>query len=64
MEDLEVSENVRIIDSALTRHDNIKSLTTLEASGSDNLLDFVHMEKDHEQLNLDEVIVREFLSSL
>ena len=49
MEDPEVSEGVRIIDSTLTEPDNIVSLTPLEVSGSDNLLDHVHMEQDHEQ---------------
>ena len=49
MEDHEVNENVRIINSTLTRLDNIESLTSLEANGSDNLLDYVHMEQDHEQ---------------
>ena len=49
MEDLEVSEGVRIIDSTLIGPNNIESLTSLEASGSDNLLDYVPMEQDHEQ---------------
>ena len=49
MEDLEVSESVRIIDSTLAGLDNIESLTLLEASGSDNLLDHVPIEQDHEQ---------------
>ena len=49
MEDPEVDEGVRIIYSTLTRSDNIESLTPLEASGSDNLLDQVPMEQDHEQ---------------
>ena len=49
MEDPEVSEGVRIIYSPLTRPDNIVSLTPLEVSGSDNLLDHVPMEQDHEQ---------------
>ena len=49
MEDPEVSEGVGIIYSTLTRPHNIESLTPLEASGSDNLLDHVPMEQDHEQ---------------
>ena len=49
MGDPEVGEGVRIIDSTLTGPDNIESLTPLEASGSDNLLDHVPMEKDHEK---------------
>ena len=44
MEDLEVGEGVRIIDSTLTGLDNIESLTPLEVSGSDNFLDHVPME--------------------
>ena len=44
-----VGEGVRIIDSTLTGPDNIESLTLLEVSGSDNLLDHVPMEQDHEQ---------------
>ena len=49
MEDHEVSEGIRIIDSTLTGPDNIVSLTPLEVSGSDNFLDHVPMEQDHEQ---------------
>ena len=49
MEDFEVGEGVRIIDLTLTIPDNIESLTSLEASGSDNFLDHVPMEQDHEQ---------------
>ena len=49
MEDPEVGEGIRIIYSALTGPDNIESLTPLEASGNDNLLDHVPMEQDHEQ---------------
>ena len=49
MEDPEVGEGVRIIDSTLTGPNNIESLTPLEASGSHNLLDHVPMEQDHEQ---------------
>ena len=49
MEDLEANEGIRIIDSTLTGPDNIVSLTLLKASGSDNLLDHVPMEQDHEQ---------------
>ena len=49
MEDLEVGEDVRMIDSILTRSDNIESRTPLEASRSDNLIDFVPMEQDHEK---------------
>ena len=49
MEDPEVGEGVRIIDSTLIRLDNIESLTPLEASGSDNLLDHVPMEQDNKQ---------------
>ena len=49
MEDPEVNEGVRIIDSTLTGPDNIVSVTLLEVSGSDNLLDHVPMEQDHEQ---------------
>ena len=49
MEDSEVGEGVRIIDSTLTIPDNMESLTSLEASGSDNFLDHVPMEQDHEQ---------------
>ena len=49
MKDLVVGEGVRIIDSTLTGPDNIEILTLLEASGSDNLLDHVPMEQDHEQ---------------
>ena len=49
MEDPEVREGVRIIDSTLTRPDNRVSLTPLEVSGSDNFLDHVPMEQDHEQ---------------
>ena len=48
MEDLEVGDGVRIIDSTLTGPNNIESLTPLEASESDNLLDHVPMEQDHE----------------
>ena len=44
MEDPEVDEGIRIIDSTLTGLDNIESLTPLEAIGSDNLLDHVPME--------------------
>ena len=44
MEDLEVAEGVRIIDLTLTRPNNIESLTPLEASGSDDLLDHVPMK--------------------
>ena len=44
MEDPKVGEDVRIIDSTLTGPDNIESITSLEASGSDNLLDYVPME--------------------
>ena len=39
-----VGEGVRIIDPTLTGPDNIESLTPLEESGSDNLLDNVPME--------------------
>ena len=49
MEDLEVCEGVRIIDSTLIAPDNIESLTPLEPSGSDNFLNYVPMEQDHEQ---------------
>ena len=49
MEDLEVNKGVRIIDSTLIGPDNIVILTPLEVSGSDNLLDHVSMEQDHEQ---------------
>ena len=49
MEDPEVSEGVRIIDSTLIGPYNIVSLTPLEVSGSDNFLDHVLMEQDHEQ---------------
>ena len=49
MEDPKVGEGVRIIGSTLTGLDNIESLTLLEASGSDNFLDHVPMEQDHEQ---------------
>ena len=49
IEDPEVNKGVRIIDSTLTRPDNIVSLTPLEVSGSDNLLNHVPMEQDHEQ---------------
>ena len=49
MEDPKVGEGVRIIDSTLTGPDNIKSLTPLKESGSDNLLDHVPMEQDHEK---------------
>ena len=49
MEDPKVGEGVRIIDSKLTGPNNIESLTPLEASESDNLLDHVHIEQDHEQ---------------
>ena len=49
VEDPEVSEGVRIINSTLTGPDNMESLTPLEASGSNNLLDHVLMEQDHEQ---------------
>ena len=38
-----------MIDSILTRLDNIESQTPLRASGSDNLIDYVPMEQDHEQ---------------
>ena len=48
MEDPEVGEDVRMIESILTQLDNIESRTPLGASGSDNLIDFVHMEQDHE----------------
>ena len=44
-----VDEGARIIDSTLIGPDNIESLTPLEASGSDNLLDHVPMEQYHEQ---------------
>ena len=43
-EDPMVGEGVRIIYSTLTGPDNIESLTPLNASGSDNLLDYVPME--------------------
>ena len=49
MEDPEVGEDVRMIDSMLTRSDNIENQTPLGASGSDNLIDFVPMEQDHEK---------------
>ena len=49
MEDPEVSKGVIIIDSTLTGPNNIVSLTLLEVSGSENLLDHVPMEQDHEQ---------------
>ena len=49
MEDPEVGEDVRMIDSILTRSDNIEIQTPLGASGSDNLIDYVPMEQDHEQ---------------
>ena len=49
IEDPEVNEGVRIIDSTLTRPEYIVSLTPLEVSGSDNLLNHVPMEQDHEQ---------------
>ena len=49
MEDPVVGEGVRIVDSTLTGQDNIESLTPLEASGSDNFLNHVPMEQDHEQ---------------
>ena len=49
IEDPEVNEGVGIIDSTLKRPDNIVSLTPLEPSGSDNLLDHVPIEQDHEQ---------------
>ena len=49
MEDPEVGEDVRMIDSILTRLDNIESQTLLGASGSNNLIDYVPMEQDHEQ---------------
>ena len=49
MEDLEVSEGVRIIYSTLIRPDDIVSLTPLTVSGNDNFLDHVLMEQDHEQ---------------
>ena len=49
MEDPVVGEGVRIIYSTLTGLDNIEILTLLEARGSDNLLDHVPMEKNHEQ---------------
>ena len=42
MEGPEVGEGVRIIDSTFTGPDNIES-------GSENLLDHVPMEQDHEQ---------------
>ena len=45
MEDPEVSEGVRIIGTTLTGLDNVVSLTPLEVSGSDNLLDHVPMEQ-------------------
>ena len=48
MEDYEVGEVVRIIDSILTGPDDIESLTPLQAR-SDNLLDHVPMEQDHKQ---------------
>ena len=49
MEDPKVREYVRMIDSILTRQDNIESQTLLRASGSDNLIDYVSMEQDHKQ---------------
>ena len=49
MEDPMVGEGVRVIDSTLTGLDNIESLTPLEVSGTDNLLDHVPMEQDHKQ---------------
>ena len=51
MEDSDVGEGVRIIDSTFTGPDNIESLTPLEASGSgsENLLDHVPMEQEPEQ---------------
>ena len=48
MEDPEVNKGVRIIYSTLIGPYNIESLTPLEASGSDNLLDHVPIEQDHE----------------
>ena len=44
MEDLEVGEDVRMIDSILTRPDKIESQTPLGASRSNNLIDYVPME--------------------
>ena len=49
MEDPEVGEYVRMIDSILTRPDNIENQTPLRASGSNNLIDFVSMKQDHEK---------------
>ena len=49
MEDPEVGEYVRMIDSILTRLDNIENQTPLGASGSNNLIDFVSMEKYHKK---------------
>ena len=49
MENPKVGEGVRIIDSTLIEPNNIVSLTLIEASGSDNLLDNVPMEQDHKQ---------------
>ena len=49
MEDPGVGEDVRMIDSILTRPNNIESQTPLGASGSDDLIDYVPMEQDHEQ---------------
>ena len=49
MEDPEVGEYIRMIDSILTRPNNIENQTLLGSSGSDNLIDFVPMEQDHEK---------------
>ena len=48
-ENPEVGEEVRMIDSILTRPDNIESQTPLGASGRDNLIISIPMEQDHEQ---------------
>ena len=49
MEDPEVGEGVQFIFLTLTGSNNIESLTPLEVSESDNFLDHVPMEQDHEQ---------------
>ena len=49
MEYSEVSEGVRSIYPTLVGPNNIVSLTPLEVSGNDNLLDHVPMEQDPEQ---------------
>ena len=60
MEDLEVGEYVRMIDSILTQPDYIESQTQLRVSGSNNIIVLFLWSKIMNNLNLDVVIMREF----